>query len=397
MATTRTRSAIDVIRRGLRWWRGELAALLPASMHRARGRRSQVLLLEIAESEVSASRWFNGNREELARVPRPRADAPGQPKVPTAEQSGFSALARSIDLDATTIVVRVPPEEVLKRTVTLPSAAGEDLRQVLGFEMHRQTPFPADQVYFDYRPREQTPGSPRISVELSVTRREVVDQVLRLLPDWNLSVAGSAMVPGIDDDGLLLRLSPPVSADPSGRIPAKLLWTINAALLVAVIAVPFVHQSDEIDALRARVAVAKSDAESVAEIRARAERLRLNRRFLIDKKRDHHATVSVLAELTAALPDTTWVQRVEVDANRVRLRGTSTTASSLIPIIEDSPMFRRVTFDAPVTRNPATGKEQFQLVFEIASPGDSNEKTNGQDLQQSAGSVAASAGFHRRR
>ena len=393
---TRMRPAIDVVRRGLRWWRGELAALLPASMHRARGRRSQVLLLEIAESEVSASRCINGNREELARVPRPRADAAGQLKVPTGEQSGFSALTRSIDLNATTIVVRVPPEEVLKRTVTLPSAAGEDLRQVLGFEMHRQTPFPVDEVYFDYRPLEQRPGSARISVELSVTRREVVDQVLGLLPGWNLRVAGSAVVPGIDDDGLLLRLLPPISTDSSSGIPVKLLWAINAALLVAVIAVPFVQQTHEIDGLRTRVAVAKSDAEAVAEIRERAERLRVNRRFLIDKKRDHPATVAVLAALTAALPDTTWVQRVEVDAKRVRLRGTSTTASSLIPILEDSPMFRRVTFDAPVTRNPATGKEQFQLIFEIASPGDTNEKSNDQDLQQSAGSLAASAGFHRR-
>jgi general secretion pathway protein L len=394
---TRTRPAIDVIRRGLRWWRGELAALLPASMHRAGGRRSQVLLLEIAESEVSASRCINGNREELARIPRPRADAAEQRKIPTGDPSGFSALARSIDPNAATIVVRVPPEEVLKRTVTLPSAAAEDLRQVLGFEMHRQTPFPADEVYFDYRPLEQRPGSAEINVELSVTRREVVDQVLRLLPGWNLSVAGSAVVPGIDDDGLLLRLSPPISTDSSSRTPVKLLWTINAVLLVVVIAVPFVQQTHEIDALRTRVAVAKSDAEAVAEIRARAERLRVNRRFLIDKKRDHPAAVTVLAELTAALPDTTWVQRVEVDANRVRLRGTSTTASSLIPIIEDSAMFRRVTFDAPVTRNPATGKEQFQLIFEITSPGDTNEKTNDQDLQQSAGTLAASAGFHRRR
>ncbi|MCK5362665.1 MAG: pilus assembly protein PilM, partial [Gammaproteobacteria bacterium] len=347
--------------------------------------------------ELSASRWINGHREELARVPRPRADGAGQPTVAATDQSGFSALARSIDLDATTIVVRVPPEEVLTRTVTLPSAAAENLRQVLGFEMHRQTPFAADQVYFHYRPLEQRPGSGKISVQLSVTRREVVDQVLRLLPGWNLSVAGSAMIPGIDDDGLLLKLSPPISTDSSSHIPVKLLWAINAALLLVVIAVPFVQQTHAIDGLRARVAVAKSDAEAVAEIRERAERLRVNRRFLIDKKRDHPAAITVLAALTAALPDTTWVQRVEVDAKRVRLRGTSTTASSLIPILEDSPMFRRVTFDAPVTRNPATGKEQFQLIFEIAPPGDTNEKRNDQDLQQSAGSLAASAGFHRRR
>ena len=42
-------------------------------------------------------------------------------------------------------------DEALVRRVTMPAATEENLRQVLGFEMDRLTPFRADDVYFDYR------------------------------------------------------------------------------------------------------------------------------------------------------------------------------------------------------------------------------------------------------
>ena len=41
----------------------------------------------------------------------------------------------------------IPAERVLQRNLTLPVAAEDNLRQVLAFEMDRQTPFKADQIY----------------------------------------------------------------------------------------------------------------------------------------------------------------------------------------------------------------------------------------------------------
>ena len=388
-------SAIEAIVRGLRWWRSELIGLLPVAERRAARRRPDILLLEVSRSRISALRCTNGNRDELATVALP--DAERRSGASLSSVGDLIALDGAIDPKITPVVVRVSPDEVLSRVVTLPPAAAENLRAVLTFEMHRQTPFTADQVYFDYRVLESNPGDAHLRVELSVTRRDLVDAAIGLLPPWDLRVSGADEAREIADDGLALRLAPSGPAASSYRTVGKLLWATNAALLVAVLAIPLVRQASHIEQLRERVAAAKTEAESAAVIRQRAERAQADRRFLIGGKRTRPALVSVLAELTASIPDSTWVQRLEIKSRKVRMRGTSTAASSLIPIIEDIPLFRRVTFNAPVTSNPGTGKEQFQLVFEIAPSGDADEDANGQDIQKSAGAIAAAGGLVLRR
>ena len=391
--STSLRSLSDAIAGGLRWWKRELAGLLSALPGGSRQRRADILLLEIGRSGVRALRCANGHREELARVA-----LSGEAGAALSGVGDLRALDGAIDPKVTPVVARVSPDEVLRRVLTLPPAAAEDLRAVLSFEMHRQTPFTADEVYFDYRELPRTPGDPRLRVEMSVIRRTLVDEVMALLPPWDLRVAEAVDVPGVDAEGLALRLAPPSpTVTPGTRVMTKLLWAANAALLVAVLAIPLVRQAGEIERLRERVAAAKAEAEIAAALRAQAERLQADRRFLIEAKRDRPALVSVLSELTASIPDSTWVQRLEVKSGKVRISGTSTTASALISVIEDAPLFRRVAFNAPVTRNPATGKEQFQLVFEVAPPAEAQEDEDVQDLQQGTGSIAAVAGLARRR
>jgi general secretion pathway protein L len=380
-------SASELVLAGLRWWRSELAEMLPLARARAAGARPDVLLLEVGDAQVTALRCVDGECQQLASVARPAGSA----------EHGLAHLAGSIDPKLTPVVVRVCPRQVLTRTLTLPPAAAENLREVLAFEMHRRTPFAADEVYFDFRRLPAAPGDAHVRVELFLVRRELVDAALALLPPWDLRVAGMTEIPGIEAEGLLLRLRRPSRAASSGRTLKRVLWAANAALLAAVVAIPLLDQARRIDALRAQVAATRAEAESAAALREQAEKLRADRRFLIDAKQKRPAMVTLLSELTAALPDTTWVQRLEIKADQVRVRGTSSTASSLIPIIEDSRLFRGAAFNAPVTRNPATGNEQFQLMFEITSPDNGDGNDNVKDLQKSAGSIAAADRLHRLR
>jgi general secretion pathway protein L len=392
------RAAGELILAGLRWWRSELAEMLPSAHRRAGNGRRDVLLLEVGDARIRALRCVDGKCQELASVASPAGVAPTAAQAAlTAGEHDFGDLAGVIDPEITPVVVRVCPREVLTRTISLPLAAAENLRQVLAFEMHRRTPFAAADVYFDFRRLPGRPGDQRLRVQLSVVRRRLIDAALALLPPWDLRVAGMTEIPGIETEGLLLRLTRPNGKPSSSRALTRVLWAANAALLAAVVAIPLLHQGRQIDALRHQVAAAKAEAESVAALRQQAEKLRADRRSLIDAKRNRPAFATLLSELTAALPDSTWVQRLEIKSRRVRLHGTSATASSLIPIIEDSRLFREAAFNAPVTRNPATGKEQFQLTFEITSPTDVDEDDNGQNLQKSAGSIAATGRLHRLR
>lgn len=384
------RSAAALMVTGWRWWTGELARMLPRRRGSRGDGRADVLLLDVGDRRVTASRCANGRCQEVASAALSAGDHAGG-------ATALAGLANTVDPARTPVLIRIPPREVLTRVVHLPPAAAENLREVLSFEMHRRTPFTADAVYFDFRALPMQPGDQMLRVELSLVRRELVDAVVALLPPWDLRVMGATEMPAIEAEGMLLRLAVPHRGATRRRALTRLLWAGNAALLAAVVAIPLVQQERAIDALEARVAAAGIEAQGAAALSRRAEEVRAERRAIIDEKRDRPAMVAVVAELTATLPDSTWVQRLEIKHRRVRLRGTSTTASALIPIIENSPLFRGAAFDAPVTRNPATGEEQFQLVFEISSANDANEEGNGRNLQKSAGAIAAAGRLHRLR
>jgi general secretion pathway protein L len=67
----------------------------------------------------------------------------------------------------------------------------------------------------------------------------------------------------------------------------------------------------------------------------------------------------VLRELTELLPNDAWLTLVALDAKGVELTGQATTASALIPLLENSPRFERVEFASPVTRG--RDREQFRI------------------------------------
>ena len=394
---TPRRISTELIRRGLRWWRAELVSLLPGFFKRAKRDGRTVLLLDVTPSHVAAVRCSNGKRTELARVQRPVASERRESEAKSAAAKGFAALEGVIDPAVTPILIRVPRNELLTRTVKLPAAASENLRQVIGFEMNRYTPFAEEDVYFDYRALTPPQGDPRLHLQLSIVRRALIDPVLAELPAWNLSVGGAVLRPELGGDGMLLRLAPAAAAKRGGQVLRKFLWAANAAMLAAVLLIPFLQQEKAIAALEERVAAAKAEAEAADGLYRRLDQMRAQRSFLIDKKRNAPAVVTMLAEISAALPDTTWVQQLEVKSDKVFIRGTSEKASELIRVIEESALFRRATFDAPVTRNPTTGDEHFRLVFEIAPPLQGDEDGDDQNIQKNTGTVAATRRFVERR
>ncbi|MOA51550.1 hypothetical protein D3C78_1747130 [compost metagenome] len=50
----------------------------------------------------------------------------------------------------------------------------------------------------------------------------------------------------------------------------------------------------------------------------------------------------------------------------MRLDGESAEASSLISLLESSPLLENVRFASPVTANPGTARERFSLVADVS-------------------------------
>jgi Tfp pilus assembly PilM family ATPase len=68
----------------------------------------------------------------------------------------------------------------------------------------------------------------------------------------------------------------------------------------------------------------------------------------------------VLRDLTEMLPNDAWLTTVSLDPKGVELTGAASAASTLIPLLENSPRLERVEFSSPVTRS-RDNREQFRI------------------------------------
>jgi general secretion pathway protein L len=337
------------------WWRDELAGMLPDAWRRRLERRHDTLLLTPVGDEVRVSRRDNGRAEELGSI---------STTLPNAGEHAASLLG-GLRVASTRVEVAVPEEKLLEKQVQLPLAAEENLRQVLGFEMQRQTPFRAEQVFFNYRVTARRPEAQQIAVQLSVVPRTVVEPVLNCLADWDLAPAADK--DGAEQGGGIFAFAPSDAAQrPSSRLNRGLV-VLNVALLVCVVAVPLAQQQRHLDALRVRFDEIRTAATAASGLQERIDRHSAQSRYLFAHKADHPASVELLEELSRRLPDDTWLFRLEVRDGKVHLQGTSTRASSLIAELEDSRFFEGVQFASPVTQDGTSGRERFHLSAGVAT------------------------------
>ena len=72
-------------------------------------------------------------------------------------------------------------KQVLRRVLSLPLAAESKLREVVSFEIDRQTPFTLDQVYFEARVLSRNVQSKQCQVELIVLPKQALEKSLKPL------------------------------------------------------------------------------------------------------------------------------------------------------------------------------------------------------------------------
>src|SRR4051812_43531384 len=152
----------------LRWWGGELATLVPLRWRQAfaGGERWYVI-------ERGTTAWqLRRSGETLAMV---EAD-----DVDTTEHRAASlnrALSESDPADRRIALV-LPQAQVLRRRLVLPVAARDNLRQVVGYDLDRQTPFRADDIHYGVRELDEGGPEGRFVAELAATPRAFLDPLL---------------------------------------------------------------------------------------------------------------------------------------------------------------------------------------------------------------------------
>ena len=349
------------IGRFLRWWVAELRSMLPTSWRERLAAESRPLqIFPVADGFLLQTDSHNnisiatGSDHELA-------------------QQQIQQLLQASELENPEKVLYLGADEVLQTEVSLPLAAESRLRQALEFDLDRQTPFQAADVYFDYRVLLRDKDHNVIRLQLYLVPRAQVDQLLLSL--HQLGIDPNRMVLADDPHGSAedLNLLPPEKR--AIRINHKSRFNRLLILVVLILLFMLMFQSirvreQYIEELEAAIETVSTEARMVAAMRTQLEDAREGSNFLAMRETMYPEDIQVIAELTRILKDDTWVQRLIIKDGEIRVQGLSQEAQRLIRDINTSPLFSEAAFLGTTQFDSRAQRERFNLSAKLMKTAD---------------------------
>jgi general secretion pathway protein L len=337
----------------LRWWTSQLGELLPEGLRRFGGAAANALIIapggpDPADDGIEVSLRRAGRETRLgnfALSPAALGELPHDRARPT--------------------ILRLGAAAILVKRLTLPLAAERDLAQVLTFEMDRETPFAADELYWSYRIAARDRHLGVLSVQLFLVPRARLARLIGALDQADLRPHLAEVV--IDDErcGELV-----LDDDRSGpERPHRRLVIAGAAacaaLALAVVTLPFAEQQRALDALDASIATQKAAASEAADLNREFAALSGSLDAVARERATTGSPLAILAAATRVLPDDAYLTELSLRQRKLTLTGRSPAAARLIGALAADGEFRDPAFAAPVTRLEALRTEVFTITAEV--------------------------------
>ena len=359
-------STIDLdFRRFLRWWKHELSFLVPEKIKQLVIDKQGFIIISPEGSQLALTYTDNEQVEFLAKLDRNESGIARYKAL----QETDERLAKAI------VILRLTNQDAIQKELGLPTAAKENLYQVVAYELDRYTPFKAEQVYFAVKPLAGVNEPGQIGVMLILTTREVLDGLYEDIKAIGLSplfadYEGSANNLDQRDDTYNLL--------PEGlrQKTAKALHLIHTALitsacilLAAVIALPVWFEYQAVEALELKTGALEKDARKVKALQSDIDAVINETRQLIDEKSAKPGVIEMLNALSALIKDDTWLSYAQYSDGHLQIQGESPAASTLIAVLEASELFANARFVSPVTQDSITKLERFQITVDVIKAG----------------------------
>lgn len=351
----------------LRWWGGELTAMLPTPLRAWVLRGPEVLWLAADGNRVTVRRARTGTTLANMSVKLPR----------DVQREEFARVCSGIDPADRRLLLVVPAADVLVRRLMLPAAAAADPRRVAGYELDRQTPFQPDQVYYDVRVSGDVAPAGQIALDLYVVPRAGLDPVLERFATIGAH-PDAVDVQGPDGSLAGVDLLPPVRRPRRTYKHRRANWFLAAVcVLLAVLVL-----SQWLDNRRAALAKMEADVETMHAKASQSEQLRgqltgalAASKFLVKRKSENPSVLVVLDDLTRRLPPSAWLDSLTLDdSGGLDIKGEADKAAALVDQLASSDILEEPKLQGVIQPDPATGKERFELVARVRPHGASDAR-----------------------
>ncbi len=336
------------------WWLAGLARALLPGLHRPADWRAMLI--------------NEGNRIDIWLRPRsqPVLAATIEPGQPDTLDRKIRRKLKRIPKEA--VVLRMLPASAVVSTIEVPESARTLIDAILRNQIERQAPWPIDKAMYGWRLMSVDRERGQLKVQLAVTNREDVAEL-----------TGQARAlgadPGVIDCGTSTKDTSAISFVSSlesrisrarYRVGRGLALALFATIIVAGYgAYLFFQDYQRLVSIDQAIAQVRRANAKTSSINATGDELLKRARLVIDRRKNEQAVVSVLDAVSSALPDDSWLDRLEVRQGAVYLAGRSGNASAIISALEAAPELADVAFDAPLVR-AGTGLKTFSAKASIA-------------------------------
>ncbi len=369
-----------------------LASWVPPRLRAVFGLSQQRLLLQRQGEELRLllTRRDENDRDtlrELGRIPFDAAPREGEDPLAGVLSARVAGLPRWLLL---------PASDGLRRRLTLPAAAADRLREVLAFEIDRQTPFALEDVSYDARVLARR-GEQQIEAELVVVPKPALDRALDgLSPALRATLAGVDMIADLPqtsrpaqaaadtegDTGADATAAAEFEAQPLGvnllpaaqrrtrRDPSSMLNLILATIALAAVGAGLwqirANRIEAADAFEQEAKLRSQQAKRVADEKKQLVDLVEGLRFLQNTRTGTPTTVEVLDELSRRLPDNTYIEKVSIEGDKLMIIGLSNEAAGLVKLLQTSKLWRSMSLTGALQPEPRSGKDRFTLTADLA-------------------------------
>jgi general secretion pathway protein L len=349
-----------------RWWLGELAAMVPVSMRHRLSHDADWHVIEWMEGE-----W------QLRRADDAMPLASWSDALAIDQQQAIIGKAfDGTSPDTLRLVLLVPGAWGLRRRIAFPVASRDRLEQAAVYEIDRQTPFRAAQVFHALGGTTLAANGTRLQTDLVLVPRAMLEPLLVKLSALGISL--DAVDVRLDGGRLGANLLP--EGDRPRRVNRRLRLNLclfaGACILLVLSLLQWLHNREAaLQVMRDEVARMQGDVQAVSTLRQTLQDHAGATGFLAQRKKGDTSALSILQELSSRLPQNAWLERLTIDhAGQIGMQGQGAQAASLLEALKGSQSLVEPAFQGSIQKEPSTGKERFYMVAQLRKAAEAKPK-----------------------
>ncbi|MDT8439656.1 MAG: PilN domain-containing protein [Wenzhouxiangellaceae bacterium] len=355
----------------LRWWGGELAALVPAAWSaRLMPPKPQLWIVPAASGGGDLRLWRADGELRVLDVFGAGEDA-------ALLRTRWRDLVAEFEDGNPEVRLLLPEDNVLALPVELPAAIEDNLSQALAFQVDQLTPFRPDQVWLGHRVESRDDEHGRIRVALRIAPLDRVNALVERVRAFGAIVHAVDTLAGEDPPrgegfNLLPEARRPRYVHARARFNLLLGLTVVAVLAVVMVQ-SLVLRERSLVRLEAQAAALRDEARQTAELQARLEDSLAAANFLAERRVERPTLIELVRELTRVLPDNVWLQQFQLQGDELRIQGQAEGSQRVLGLLNESPLLTAPEFVGQIAIDPRTGEERFRAQARLAVAADPAE------------------------